>query len=56
MINYKGTASGQFSVTMPPRLIRLNAGDSLCVGRYEIANAVYRNGEKLSVLTIEVAH
>lgn len=54
VFNYKASSSGQHQVTFPPRLFRLTAGNSLCIGRYEISGAVYRNGTNMSYLTIEV--
>lgn len=42
------------SVVFPPKLFALSAGDSLTFGRYQQANAVYRNGTNFSWLTVKV--
>ena len=54
VFGYKASASGQFSVVMPPRCVPVSAGTQIAVGRYSISGSVYRNGTNMSFVTIRV--
>lgn len=54
VFSYKASASGQFSVAMPPRCVPVTAGTKIAVGRYSIKGSVYRNGTNFSFVTIRV--
>lgn len=54
VFNYKASASGQFSVVMPPRCVPVSAGAQIAVGRYSVSGSVYRNGNNMSFVTIRV--
>ena len=54
VFGYKASASGQFSVVMPPRCVPVSAGTQIAVGRYSISGSVYRNGANYSWITIRV--
>lgn len=54
VFNYKASAGGQFSVTMPPVNIEMTTGMKIAVGRYSMVGSVYRNGYNFSWVTIKV--
>lgn len=54
VFNYKASAEGQFSVTMPPVNIGMTTGMKIAVGRFGKKGSVYQNGYNFSWVTIKV--